>query len=93
MADTCFCCGKPLRNVRRSVKVFCDDDQAPLVGQDCGKLVKAAGREGYQPPLGGPRVWWSKSWTPSARGRCGTVVEHNCAAKGCPASVKEDGEC
>ena len=68
MTERCFCCGKPLRNMRRAEKVFCDDDQAPLVGSDCAKLVKAAGRDGYQPPAfpRGPRVWWSKSWTPSA---------------------------
>ena len=55
MSDNCFVCGKKLgKNPRR---VDTHEDQFPSVGVECYKIVKAAGAAGYQPPLGGPRVW------------------------------------
>lgn len=63
MDERCFCCGKAMR-AGRATTVYCDDDQAPWVGVDCARKVEAAGPAGYQPPQGGPRLWWSKAWTP-----------------------------
>ena len=51
----CFVCGRGLRG--KGWTVYCTDEQAPRVGPDCYKKVVAAGEAGYQPPLGGPRVW------------------------------------
>ena len=33
------------------------DSQWVYVGSECYKLIKQAGAEGYQPPLGGPRLY------------------------------------
>lgn len=51
----CYACNKPL-GARPS---FCltSDDQGQFVGSECVKLILAAGDDGYQPPLGGPRLY------------------------------------
>ncbi len=55
MQDKCFACGRKLgKNPHR---VDTHEDQQPFVGRECFKLIKAAGEAGYQPPLGGPRLW------------------------------------
>jgi len=33
------------------------DGQTVFVGPECFKHIRAAGDEGYQPPLGGPRLF------------------------------------
>jgi hypothetical protein len=37
--------------------IRCIDEQTAFVGSDCFKKVRAAGAEGYQPPLGGPKLF------------------------------------
>lgn len=56
LADKCFACGKKLGK-RGGFLVDTRDDQEAFVGPECFKHVQAAGKEGYQPPKGGPRFW------------------------------------
>lgn len=51
----CFACGKALELIR--LRVDTRDDQIVFVGPDCFRKVQSAGESGYQPPLGGPRLW------------------------------------
>lgn len=51
----CFACNRPLG--KSPVIVDTRDDQTVYVGRECYKLVVAAGETGYQPPLGGPRLY------------------------------------
>ena len=53
--NKCFACGRRLGDNPRRVDTR--DAQTVFVGRECFKLVVAAGRDGYQPPLGGPRLW------------------------------------
>lgn len=52
----CFACNKP---VRTSAVRLADtrDDQIVEVGPDCFKRIHRAGQGGYQPRLGGPRLY------------------------------------
>ena len=51
----CFACNRklginpPVADTR--------DDQRVFVGSDCYLKIKKAGETGYQPPLGGPKLW------------------------------------
>ena len=54
--ERCFACNRPLRT-RNPKRVDTRDAQVVYVGADCFKLVVAAGEGGYQPPLGGPRLF------------------------------------
>ena len=51
----CFACGRKLG--RNPALVDTRDGQTAHVGAECFRLVKAAGETGYQPPLGGPRLY------------------------------------
>lgn len=53
--DRCFACDKPLRN--RAFLATCADEQTVYVGPDCFAYIRSAGRDGYQPPLGGPKLF------------------------------------
>ena len=54
--EKCFACDRPFRSSARwSVKTA--DGQWVYVGPDCYRHVEAAGELGYQPPLGGPRLF------------------------------------
>lgn len=51
----CFACGKPLG---RSLWLAATrNGQTVYVGSDCAKRIRAAGESGYQPPLGGSRLY------------------------------------
>lgn len=52
----CFACD---RVIRRTTPLLADtrDDQVVHVGPECLRKVEAAGDSGYQPPLGGPRLY------------------------------------
>ena len=51
----CFACGRKTGKNPRVADTH--EDQSVFVGSECYKLIRAAGDEGYQPPLGGPRLW------------------------------------
>lgn len=53
--EPCFACGKKMRHNIHMVDTR--DDQRVFVGGDCYRHVIKAGEVGYQPPLGGPRLW------------------------------------
>lgn len=53
--DKCFACGRKLGKSPQLVDTR--DDQLVFVGRECFKLVQQAGNSGYQPPLGGPRLF------------------------------------
>lgn len=56
LAAKCFACGRLLRP-GRVVNADTHDAQVVIVGPECYRKIKAAGREGYQPPQGGPRLF------------------------------------
>ena len=51
----CFACNKSMKNRRYLVDTR--DGQTCYVGSDCYKKVVSAGENGYQPPLGGPKLY------------------------------------
>lgn len=55
MKTKCFACDRRLG--KNPALVDTRDGQTVFVGTECFKLIKAAGETGYQPPLGGPRLW------------------------------------
>lgn len=65
----CFACDRELG--KNPALVDTRDDQLVNVGRECLKLIKAAGKNGYQPPKGGPRLW--VLLTPTKRGQKMTV--------------------
>lgn len=54
-AKRCFSCDRILGATPKLVDTR--DGQTVYVGVECYKLVKAAGKKGYQPPQGGPILW------------------------------------
>lgn len=60
--DKCFACGRSFRENSYGRVVFHPvaltiDGQCVFVGHDCHRKICAAGHTGYQPSLGGPRLW------------------------------------
>jgi len=53
--EHCFACGRKLG--KSPYLADTRDDQTVYVGSECAKLIKSAGEQGYQPPLGGPRLY------------------------------------
>lgn len=51
----CYACDK-LRSRRN--RIFTSDGQMQYVGAECFKKIRKAGQAGYQPPLGGPRLFF-----------------------------------
>ena len=51
----CFCCDKPIAS--RPKWAYTADGQSVYVGPECCRKIKRAGAEGWQPPLGGPRMY------------------------------------
>jgi hypothetical protein len=56
----CYACDRALKKPR---EVYTADDggQRQFVGPECFQHVVAAGDAGYQPPLGGPRIYAARS--------------------------------
>lgn len=54
----CFACDKPLKSEPHWADTR--DDQIVPVGPCCFKKIKKAGETGYQPPLGGPKLYPKK---------------------------------
>lgn len=53
--DKCYACGKQLKI--ETLKALTSDGQTVFVGPDCYKCIKKAHTAGYQPPLGGPKLY------------------------------------
>ncbi len=53
--DKCFACDRRLGKSPKLVDTR--DSQTVYVGSECFKLIAKAGETGYQPPLGGPRLY------------------------------------
>jgi len=51
----CFACDRPMKS--RKFLIDTRDDQDAFVGPECFKHIVKAGETGYQPPLGGPRLY------------------------------------
>lgn len=62
MSEKCFACGKVLKGQKRNI-AFTEDGQSIFVGSECYKRI---GDSGYQPPLGGPKLWRGKTNVPPA---------------------------
>jgi hypothetical protein len=54
-AARCFACNKPMKGSRHLVA--CQDDQTAFVGPECFRKIRKSGAAGYQPELGGPRLY------------------------------------
>jgi len=57
MPMRCFACNRVLKT---GYQVSCADDQKPVVGSECWNKIAQAGDAGWQPPLGGPRLFQYK---------------------------------
>lgn len=60
--EKCFACDRRFRRNSFGLIVFHSeaitlDGQRVYVGCDCYQKIVQAGADGYQPPLGGPRLW------------------------------------
>lgn len=55
MPIRCFACEKVIGD--DGYIVGCKDEQTVSVGPECYRKVKAGQENGYQPPLGGPRLY------------------------------------
>ena len=52
MKSNCFACGR--RTGKNPAIAICEDEQSVFVGSECYKQI---GPDGWQPPLGGPRLY------------------------------------
>lgn len=53
----CFACDRPLKGKASMIAIVGEDPQYTYpVGPDCFNKIANAGADGYQPPLGGPRL-------------------------------------
>lgn len=55
--DACFACGRPMRGGQGAYLVDTRDAQTVFVGANCFKKIRAMRDDGWQPPLGGPRLY------------------------------------
>ena len=55
----CYACDKAMQEflTSRVFTVETEDGQHQRVGPDCFERIRSAGVLGYQPPLGGPRLY------------------------------------
>jgi hypothetical protein len=51
----CFACNKSMKGSR--YLAACQDDQTVFVGPECFREIRKSGSDGYQPELGGPRLY------------------------------------
>lgn len=59
-AERCYACNRLMRLVSDNdsrMTVVTEDGQMQYVGPDCFAKIIAADTRGYQPPLGGPRLF------------------------------------
>ena len=55
--DKCFACDKKLAAGKQPIRADTRDDQRVWVGPECHRKIVKAGNNGYQPPLGGPKLY------------------------------------
>jgi hypothetical protein len=55
--NKCFACDKIMKKEALTANADTQDGQTVMVGPDCLKRIIAAGNQGYQPPLGGPKLY------------------------------------
>lgn len=61
--DKCFACDKPIKGDQNAYEAYVKSDkQMQYVGSECYKKILLAGQKGYQPPLGGPRLFCFIEW-------------------------------
>lgn len=53
--ERCFACNKQIKKMAYSAETR--DGQTVYVGSECIKKISVMGIHGYQPPLGGPRLF------------------------------------
>lgn len=75
----CFACNRQLKGTPRIADTR--DCQTVFVGPECYKAIRSAGETGYQPPLGGPRLWPL---------RCICLGEGECDCERFPTHVSEE---
>lgn len=76
-ADTsCFACGRSLKNVFQ-FPCKTSDGQRVVVGPECYKNVKTAGKEGWQPPKGGPKLFLHSTAADAAHTSAGQLAWHH----------------
>lgn len=54
-AEACYACGRPMKS--DGAQCVTEDGQRQRVGHDCWYHIHRAGRLGWQPPRGGPRLY------------------------------------
>jgi hypothetical protein len=59
----CYACNRDLIPMDKHT-VYTADDQQQFVGPDCYKRIRKAGNKGFQPKLGGPRLYAEKPMDP-----------------------------
>lgn len=77
--EKCFACGRSFRLNGYGVVVYHPwaltlDGQRIQVGHDCYKKIVRAGEAGYQPPLGGPKLWDEYQAPPEALKAAGITI-------------------
>lgn len=53
--EKCFACNRHI--IADKQTAMTGDGQSVYVGPDCYRKIEQAGAAGYQPPLGGPRLF------------------------------------
>jgi len=71
--ERCFACGRALKTPKL---VDTRDGQVVFVGPECYRRIESAGEKGWQPPLGGPRLYPAVRTNPPQRTpyTCGPAV-------------------
>lgn len=60
MSEKCYACDRMLlTSIWEKKPVFTEDGQKQFVGHNCYEKIKASGQNGFQPPIGGPRLFCS----------------------------------
>ena len=54
----CYACDKPIKTMQAVTLVMTSDDSPVWVGRDCARHIRQAGDTGYQPPKGGPVLFY-----------------------------------
>lgn len=77
----CFACDRPFRRNSHGLIVFHPeaitlDGQRVFVGHDCHRKITESGSDGYQPPLGGPRLWTELTAPAAALAAAGITITY-----------------